>query len=113
MRATGSCQNPGSIASHAELTRLAQLAQRFTPRVSLEPPDALLLEVRGSLHLFSGLAGLKRALVQMCEALALRPLLGFAPTPLAALVAARAGRGRDCDLQPVALRRRARHPGAP
>lgn len=85
---------PG-IASHAELTRLAQLAQRFTPRVSLEPPDALLLEVRGSLHLFSGLAGLKRALVQMCEALALRPLLGFAPTPLAALVAARAGRGLE------------------
>src|SRR5579863_1621134 len=38
---------PG-IASAAQLTQLAQHAQRFTPRVSLEPPDALLLEVRGS-----------------------------------------------------------------
>jgi protein ImuB len=85
---------PG-IAGPAQLKRLAQLAQRFTPRVSLEPPDALLLEVRGSLHLFSGLAGLKSALMQMCEALALRPLLAFAPTPLAALVAARAGRALE------------------
>jgi protein ImuB len=82
-------------AGVAELSRLAQLAQRFTPRVSLEPPDALLLEVRGSLHLFSGLAGLKGGLMQMCEALALRPLLAFAPTPLAALAAARAGRALE------------------
>jgi protein ImuB len=85
---------PG-IADAAQLTRLAQLAQRFTPRVSLEPPDALLLEVRGSLHLFAGLTGLKGALTQMCEALSLRPLLAFAPTPLAALVAARAGRALE------------------
>lgn len=85
---------PG-IASAAQLTQLAQRAQRFTPRVSLEPPDALLLEVRGSLHLFSGLAGLKSALTRMCEALTLQPRLAFAPTPLAALVAARAGRALE------------------
>ncbi len=63
--------------------------------MSLEPPDALLLEVRGSLHLFAGLAGLKSALTQMCETLALRPQLAFAPTALAALVAARAGRALE------------------
>ena len=85
---------PG-ITGTAQLTQLAQRAQRFTPRVSLEPPDALLLEVRGSLQLFSGLAGLRGALMQMCEALALRPQLAFAPTPLAALAAARAGRGLE------------------
>src|SRR5580704_18989048 len=60
----------------SQLEPLAGAVQRFTPRVSLVPPDALLLEVKGSLHLFSGLAGLKSALTQMCEALALRPLLG-------------------------------------
>ncbi len=80
------------IGSLAELTRLAQLAQRFTPRVSLEPPDGLLLEVRGSLHLFAGLSGLSSALTQLCAELTLKPHLAFAPTPLAALVAARAGR---------------------
>jgi len=36
------------------LERLATLAQRFTPRVSLVTPEGLLLEVKGSLHLFGG-----------------------------------------------------------
>jgi protein ImuB len=80
------------LRSARQLTHLAHLAQRFTPRVSLEPPDGVLLEVRGSLHLFSGVAGLSAALRSVCEGLALEPLLAFAPTPLAALVAARAGK---------------------
>jgi protein ImuB len=79
------------IAHVRQLTQLARLAQRFTPRVSLEPPDGLLLEVRGSLHLFAGVAGLRAALTQACGTLALQPSLAFAPTPLGALVAARAG----------------------
>ena len=37
------------------LEQLAMRAQRFTPRVSLAPPDGLLLEVKGSLHLFGGM----------------------------------------------------------
>jgi protein ImuB len=80
------------LPSPRQLTHLAHLAQRFTPRVSLEPPDGVLLEVRGSLHLFSGVAALSAALQGMCESLALKPLLAFAPTPLAALVAARTGK---------------------
>ncbi len=83
-------QPPGA----RQLTHLAHLAQRFTPRVSLEPPDGVLLEVRGSLHLFSGVAGLSAALQEVCAGLALKPLLAFAPTPLAALVAARAGKAQ-------------------
>jgi protein ImuB len=75
-----------------QLTRLARCAQRFTPRVSLEPPDGLLLEVRGSLHLFGGVAGLRVALLKMCGELGLEARLAFAPTPLAALVMARAGK---------------------
>src|SRR5215472_13487626 len=36
------------------LERLARRALAFTPRVSLAPPDGLLLEVKGSLQLFGG-----------------------------------------------------------
>src|SRR6516225_12253469 len=73
------------------LERLATRAQRFTPRVSLAPPDGLLLEVAGSLHLFAGVTGLRRELMEECLSLRGRPVLAFAPTPLAALTAARAG----------------------
>ncbi|HUJ54351.1 MAG TPA: DNA polymerase Y family protein [Steroidobacteraceae bacterium] len=75
-----------------KLARLARRAQRFTPRVSLEPPDGLLLEVRGSLHLFGGMTGLRAALLEMCGEFGLAALLASAPTPLAALVLARAGK---------------------
>jgi protein ImuB len=74
--------------------RLAQLAiraQRFTPRVSLAPPDGLLLEVAGSLHLFGDLVGLRHELTEECLHFLAEPVLAFAPTPLAALTAARAG----------------------
>ena len=81
---------PGG-SSPDTLATLARRAQRFTPRVSLEPPDGLLLEVRGSLHLFAGLPGLRRQLAATCRDLRLEPVLAFAPTPLAALVAARSG----------------------
>ena len=73
------------------LEQLATRAQRFTPRVSLAPPDGLLLEVAGSLHLFAGVTGLRRDLMEECLSLRARPVLAFAPTPLAALTAARAG----------------------
>jgi protein ImuB len=73
------------------LEPLATRAQRFTPRVSLAPPDGLLLEVAGSLHLFAGVNGLRRELMVECLSLRVRPVLAFAPTPLAALAAARAG----------------------
>jgi len=75
----------------ASLERLARSAQRFTPRVSLVAPDGLLLEVKGSLHLFNGAQGLMRALVTECQAVGIEPAMSMAPTPLAALVAARVG----------------------
>jgi protein ImuB len=80
-----------SGSSPDTLALLASRAQRFTPRVSLEPPDGLVLEVRGSLHLFAGLAGLRRQLLVSCQETGVRPVLALAPTPLAALVAARSG----------------------
>jgi protein ImuB len=75
-----------------DLERLALCAQRFTPRVSLIPPDGLVMEVKGSLHLFNGVEGLSRALASECASLGLKSMVALAPTPLAALVAARVGK---------------------
>ena len=75
----------------ATLEKLATRAQRFTPRVSLVPPDGLLLEVKGSLHLFQGMDGLLRDFQSDCRSLGAESATALAPTPLAALVAARMG----------------------
>jgi protein ImuB len=74
------------------LERLAAQLQRFTPRVSLVPPDGLVLEVKGSLHLFGGTEALCRALKSECHAAGVKPLLSLAPFPLAALAGARGGK---------------------
>ena len=73
------------------LERLATRAQRFTPRVSVAPPDGLLLEVKGSLHLFNGVEGLCSCVASECAALGVQSALALSPTPLSALVAARCG----------------------
>jgi protein ImuB len=77
-----------------DLERLGIGAQRLTPRVSLDPPDGLLLEVKGSLHLFGGMEGLRREMAGECSRLKMPCTLAMAPTPLAALVLARAERKR-------------------
>ena len=92
---------PGGAAG-AQLAALAERAQRFTPRVSLEPPDGLLLEVRGSLHLFAGIGALRAALLGECRGLQLQAQLACAPTPFAALCGARAGRSFEI-LEPAQL----------
>jgi len=74
------------------LVRLALLAQRFTPKVSLVPPDGLLLEVKGSVRLYGGLAALYRRFRDDCSAAGARAHLALAPTALAALAGARSGR---------------------
>src|SRR3954451_14024999 len=58
-----------SLGPAATLEKLATRAQRFTPRVSLVPPDGLLLEVKGSLHLFNGMEGLLRSFHSECRML--------------------------------------------
>jgi protein ImuB len=74
------------------LEQLAMRAQRFTPRVSLVPPDGLLLEVKGSLHLFGGTEGLFHALEAECRTAGASVMLALAPASLAALAGARAGK---------------------
>lgn len=63
---------------------------QFTPRVSLEPPDALLLEVQGSLKLFSGWEPIVRLLTQTLRRRGHECRIGIAHTPYAAEALARA-----------------------
>lgn len=67
------------------LERLCVWAGQFTPLVHASAPDDLLLEVRGSLHLFGGLDGLRAALRRGLRELGMRAFaIASAPTPLAA-----------------------------
>ena len=78
-------------AERALLESVSACAGDYTPRVSLEPPDGVLLEVRGSLRLFGGAHRLVASLRTRLTAAALVPRIALAPTPLAALWFARAG----------------------
>ncbi len=80
-------------AEAALLDRLARWATQFTPVVSLEPPDALLAEVRGSLGLFGGAEALRRCAGRELHGFGLHAVTAIAPTPRAALWLVRAGLG--------------------
>jgi protein ImuB len=73
----------------AVLDLLVRRARAFTPRVVIESSDAVLLELAGSQRLFGGMPAVLAALRREFP----RPLqLALAPTPLAAVLLARAGR---------------------
>jgi protein ImuB len=74
-----------------KLPPLAAWACQFTPRVSPEPPQALLLEVEGSLRYFGGRESLLDALERALAELGRPAMLAEAPTARAALWRARAG----------------------
>jgi protein ImuB len=82
----------------ALLEAVATAGLDFTPRVNLEPPDAVLLEVRGSLRLFGGARRLCELLRQRLQSRGLEARLALTPAPRASLWFARAG-------EEVALRR--------
>ncbi|HYQ99207.1 MAG TPA: DNA polymerase Y family protein [Casimicrobiaceae bacterium] len=75
----------------AALASVAGWATQFTPTVSLAPPDAVLSEIGGSLRLFGGLRRLTAELARGAHDLGYATQLSLAPTPLAALMLARAG----------------------
>jgi len=89
-------RDPGR--ERALLEAVATAAIDFTPRVNLEPPDAVLLEVRGSLRLFGGARRLCELLRRRLQARGLEPRIALTPAALASLWFARAG-------EEVALRR--------
>jgi protein ImuB len=78
----------------AMLERLAGWAMQFTSVLSPCPPDALLLEVRGSLKLFGGYDALASRVQTGLQRLGFTARLAAAPTPTAALWIARSGRAR-------------------
>ena len=82
------------------LAPIAAWACQFTPRVSLEPPQELLLEVQGSLRLFGGFEPLKQKLAARLEELGYPFKFAAAPTARAALWLAR-GEGEAFEALPV------------
>ena len=86
------------------LEAVAQCGVRFTPRVSIEQPDGVLLEVRGSLRLFGGARQLCRRLQQeLTTATGATVRFSITPTPLASLWFARSG---PLGARPVFVRNR-------
>lgn len=73
----------------AALERLARVAQRFTPLVSIELPNALLLEIKGSVKLFGSLERLHADIDAVWQQLSLNANSATTPSPLAALWLAR------------------------
>ena len=84
------------------LEPIAAWACQFTPRVSLEPPQALLLEVEGSLLYFGGEQAFFGRLRTGIAAMGLEASLGVAPAARAALWLARGG-GETLEELPVAV----------
>jgi protein ImuB len=83
-------------AREAELLeQLAACALQLTPSVSLEPPDALLLEVSASLRLFGGLRPLAARLGAALAPLGCAARMAVADTPCAALLMAAAPDAAD------------------
>jgi len=81
-----------STPAASTLQRLCLCAQQFTSLVSIEMPNALLLEIKGSVKLFGSLAALHAAIEAAWSRLSLRAHGATAPTALAALWLARAGK---------------------
>jgi len=77
-------------AETAALAAVATWATQFTPVVALAPPDAVLVEIGGSLRLFDGLPKLTALLSRGVRDLGYAMRSALAPTPAAALLFARA-----------------------
>ncbi|MCB1845745.1 MAG: DNA polymerase Y family protein, partial [Halioglobus sp.] len=76
------------------LHELAAWAERYTSFVVVEAPSLLLLELKASLRLFSGLKRLRGEIVRALQDQGYSALPAIAPTPLAATWLARAGSRR-------------------
>jgi protein ImuB len=78
-------------AEHESLSGLASWAGRFTPSVSLQPPDGLLLEVGSCLRLHRGFGNLLKQLHSGLDEMGYAFVHASAPTPHAAWLLALAG----------------------
>ncbi|NTV09314.1 MAG: DNA polymerase Y family protein, partial [Zoogloea sp.] len=72
------------VQETAALHEIAHCARRYTPQVSIAPPDAVLLEAGASLRLFGGVRSLAASLAADLAGLGFDTRVAAAPTPLAA-----------------------------
>jgi protein ImuB len=91
------------LPPHA-LAPIAAWACQFTPRVSLEPPQELVLEVQGSLRLFGGFESFKREFLSGLSELGYPFSFATADTARAALWLSR-GEGEAFEALPVEVTR--------
>jgi protein ImuB len=82
------------------LEAIAAWACQFTPKVALEPPQGLLLEVQGSLRYFGGSGRFLERVRDGLRDLELEASLAHAPTARAALWLARSG-ARELEAVPL------------
>ncbi len=76
-------------ADRCWLQRLAVGCRRYSPTVAMDPPDAILLEIAGSAHLFAGEAALACELAARMQQAGMTSAHAFAGNPDAALALAR------------------------
>jgi protein ImuB len=79
-----------AVREHRAITAVAAWLQQFSPLVSLEAADVLVVEIRGSLRLFGDHEALRKRVITGLEALGYTVHTGLAPTVLAATWLARA-----------------------
>ena len=93
-------------AEEQALCEVATLLLAFTPLVSVELPNAVVAEIKGSVRLFGGLARLLERLMRQVQSRGYSAQVALAPTPTAALLLARAGGATpvlDCEALPKLL----------
>ncbi len=83
------------------LQQLAHWAYQFTPNVSVREPHCLLLDITGCLTLFTGLANLKKQIIERLTPLGYSAVIGINLTPLAALMSAEAGIKDNIETNPA------------
>lgn len=93
-------QDANPAADLLLLHRLADLCDRHTPLVAIDPPDALILDITGVDHLFGGPAGLIADVRAHIDRTGVTMRHGIAATPSAAWALARHG-GDDISALPV------------
>lgn len=92
------------VRTAAALSALGRWAHRFSPRVALDPPDGLLLDITGCDHTLGGEEAIRRAACADLARFGVRAACVIAPTFAAAAALARHGQAGivgDADLRPA------------
>jgi protein ImuB len=84
-----SIRNRDPFAERQALQQLAEIALDFSPWVSLDQSDCLLLEIRSCLTLFGGVESLRDKLRLALQASGPLPLIAISPSPNASILLAR------------------------